>query len=101
MVDFINYIGSRMIVVDKTRRDRSLMVRNQLRGMFQKCENDSNYAFSSAKPSYKMPSGNTVPIEYHKWEADEDVSKKLSFLSRLKRKPFSMVKHFMWMKRNR
>lgn len=44
MTEFLNYIADNMIVADKSKRDRSPIVKKRLYEFLQKCETTGDYA---------------------------------------------------------
>lgn len=50
MAAFLDYIGSRMIVVDNKKRHNSSVIKRTLHDMFRKCENDPDYALQHIAP---------------------------------------------------
>lgn len=44
MSDFLDYIAESMIVADKSKRDRSQIVKKRLQKLLQECETTSDYA---------------------------------------------------------
>lgn len=62
MSEFLDYIGTKMIVVDKSERDKSAIVKRHLGVLLQKCEREENYAFIPDKEAAadEMSPGTTV-----------------------------------------
>lgn len=52
MSAFLDYIADNMIVADKSKRDRSHMVKRRLRKFLQDCENISDYTQSPNSASW-------------------------------------------------
>ncbi|KUI57333.1 Mitogen-activated protein kinase kinase 2 [Cytospora mali] len=56
--DFLHYIQTKMMVVDKTHRDTCGQVRKSLKDMYDMCEKDRNYAISSGSRLSVLPTHN-------------------------------------------
>lgn len=61
MSDFLDYTATKMIVVDKSKRDKSPIVKRRLAEFLQECEAvDSSYAFNPDTAADEVSSGTTV-----------------------------------------
>lgn len=59
MTEFLNYIADNMIVADKSKRDRSPIVKKRLYEFLQKCETTGDYALKPYSAACVSESGSS------------------------------------------
>ncbi|ROV92902.1 hypothetical protein VSDG_06365 [Cytospora chrysosperma] len=55
--EFLDYIQTKMLVVDKAERDKCRQVKRKLKDLYEKCKNDPQFATSSSSGSSVLPRG--------------------------------------------